>query len=165
VPMLFQGEEWAASTPFLYFTDHPDPELGKAVSEGRKGEFAAFGWDPSDIPDPQDPKTFERSKLDWSETERGVHAELLAWHKELIRFRKASPPPTELGEVTVRHDEAGRWLIADHGSVTVICNLSTDEVEVDHETEKPIALASSYEPKRSNGSLSLPPESVTIYSD
>jgi maltooligosyltrehalose trehalohydrolase len=56
VPMLFQGEEWAASTPWLYFTDHQDPDLGRAVSEGRRREFAAFGWKPDDIPDPQDPE-------------------------------------------------------------------------------------------------------------
>ena len=63
VPMLFLGEEWAASTPFQYFTDHEDAELGRAVSEGRRREFAAFGWDPSGVPDPQDPATFERSRL------------------------------------------------------------------------------------------------------
>src|SRR5208337_3917332 len=60
VPMLFQGEEWGASTPFQYFTDHPEPELGKAVSEGRCREFAAFGWKPQDVPDPQAPETFQR---------------------------------------------------------------------------------------------------------
>ena len=66
VPMLFQGEEWAASSPFQYFTDH-EAELGKLVSEGRKKEFAAFGWNPDEIPDPQDEQTFLRSKLNWNE--------------------------------------------------------------------------------------------------
>ena len=56
--MLFQGEEWGASTPFQYFTDHPEPDLAKAVREGRRKEFAAFGWKPEDIPDPQAPETF-----------------------------------------------------------------------------------------------------------
>ena len=55
VPMLFQGEEYGASTPFQYFTHHEDPELGEQVSEGRRSEFEAFGWNPEDIPDPQDP--------------------------------------------------------------------------------------------------------------
>jgi maltooligosyltrehalose trehalohydrolase len=63
VPMLFQGEEWAASSPFLYFTDHRDAELGRAVSEGRRREFATFGWRPQEIPDPQAAETFARSKL------------------------------------------------------------------------------------------------------
>ena len=70
VPMLFQGEEWAASTPFLYFADHDDPELARAVSEGRKKEFAAFGWDPASIPDPENQATFDASKLNWEEVKR-----------------------------------------------------------------------------------------------
>ena len=54
VPMLFQGEEFGASTPFQYFTHHDDPELGQKVSEGRRNEFKSFGWKPEDVPDPQD---------------------------------------------------------------------------------------------------------------
>ena len=56
--MLFQGEEWAASSPFRYFTDHQDADLGRAVTEGRTNEFSHFGWDPADVPDPQDPATY-----------------------------------------------------------------------------------------------------------
>jgi maltooligosyltrehalose trehalohydrolase len=73
VPMLFQGEEWGAGTPFPYFTDHSDPGLGRTVSEGRRHEFAAFGWDPARVPDPQDPATFERSRLDWAELREQPH--------------------------------------------------------------------------------------------
>ncbi len=54
VPMIFQGEEFAASTPFLYFADHEDPEMARSVKEGRRGEFAAFGWNPEEIPDPEE---------------------------------------------------------------------------------------------------------------
>ena len=57
-PMLFQGEEWAARTPFQYFTSHPEPELGDAVRNGRRAEFAEHGWHTDDVPDPQDPETF-----------------------------------------------------------------------------------------------------------
>jgi maltooligosyltrehalose trehalohydrolase len=57
------GEEWGASTPFQYFTCHGDEELGRAVTEGRRREFADFGFDATDVPDPQDAATFERSKL------------------------------------------------------------------------------------------------------
>jgi maltooligosyltrehalose trehalohydrolase len=67
IPMLFQGEEWGATSPFLYFTDHQDSELGRNVTEGRRREFTAFGWNPKEIPDPQAVETFERSKLNWSE--------------------------------------------------------------------------------------------------
>jgi maltooligosyltrehalose trehalohydrolase len=164
VPMLFQGEEWAASSPFLYFTDHPDPELGRAVSEGRKGEFAAFGWDPTEIPDPQDPETFHASKLHWDERLSGLHEELLGWHKELIRFRKSSPPPTNFADVDVRFGGENRWLVYATPTFTVACNLSDREVEVEVGATNEVALASSYEPKQVNGKRVLPPESVTIYS-
>ncbi|MBW3594589.1 MAG: malto-oligosyltrehalose trehalohydrolase [Actinobacteria bacterium] len=161
VPMLFQGEEWGASSPFLYFTDHADPALGKAVSEGRKGEFAAFGWDPADIPDPQDPATFERSKLDWSETRRDPHAELLQWHKDLIRLRMAHPPPTDLDAGEVQHGDG--WLTYKRGDLTIACNLTDMEIEAEVVPDGDIVLASRYEPKVTNGSILLPPESVTIY--
>ncbi|MEV0983077.1 malto-oligosyltrehalose trehalohydrolase [Brevibacterium sp. NPDC049920] len=70
-PMLFMGEEWAASTPWQFFTDHREDWLGEAVSNGRKSEFARMGWDESAVPDPQDPETFTRSVLDWTEFGEG----------------------------------------------------------------------------------------------
>ena len=75
--MLFMGEEWGASTPFQFFSSHPEPELARATAEARKREFADHGWDADDIPDPQDPRTFQRSKLDWSELGNAEHAKLL----------------------------------------------------------------------------------------
>ncbi|HET9842712.1 MAG TPA: malto-oligosyltrehalose trehalohydrolase, partial [Nocardioides sp.] len=94
-PMLFMGEEWAASTPFQFFTSHPDPELGKVTAEGRIKEFERMGWDPADVPDPQDPATFERSKLDWSELSGGRHARLLAIYRSLAELRRALPELTD----------------------------------------------------------------------
>jgi maltooligosyltrehalose trehalohydrolase len=94
-PLLFMGQEWNASTPFLYFTDHA-PELGELVSRGRREEFkhfAAFA-DPStrdQIPDPQAFATFARSQLDWSERERPEHARTLALYRELLRLRREDP--------------------------------------------------------------------------
>jgi aryl-alcohol dehydrogenase-like predicted oxidoreductase len=67
--MLFMGEEWGSSSPFQFFSSHPEPELARATAEGRKREFAEHGWDADEIPDPQDPATFERSKLDWGEVD------------------------------------------------------------------------------------------------
>ena len=87
-PMLFMGEEWGASTPWQYFTDHQDPELGRAVSEGRRREFRSFGWRDEDVPDPQDPATFERSRLRWEELGEPAHARLLAWHRDLLALRR-----------------------------------------------------------------------------
>ncbi len=74
--MLFMGEEWAASTPLQFFCSHTEPELARATAEGRKAEFAEHGWDADQIPDPQDPETFERSKLNWAETGSAAHARL-----------------------------------------------------------------------------------------
>ena len=71
VPMLFQGEEWNASTPFQYFTDHQDSQLAESVRKGRRAEFAHFVANASEIPDPQASQTFQRSKLDWDEREAG----------------------------------------------------------------------------------------------
>jgi maltooligosyltrehalose trehalohydrolase len=129
-PMLFQGEEWAASTPFQYFTDHPDPTLGRAVSVGRRREFAHFGWDPADVPDPQAESTFARSRLDWSEIERAPHAEVLRWYRDLIALRREWP---ELADprrdtVDVTYDEDARWLAVRRGRVAVLVNLG----EADH---------------------------------
>jgi maltooligosyltrehalose trehalohydrolase len=126
VPMLFQGEEFGASSPFLYFSQHEDPELGQKVSEGRKNEFKDFGWDPDDVPDPQDAATFEASKLPWKEMTEGQHAELLDWYKQLIALRRASPELTNgrLAEVTVSFDEHAQWLVLKRGEIEVACNLA-----------------------------------------
>ncbi|MGI8777444.1 MAG: malto-oligosyltrehalose trehalohydrolase [Acidimicrobiales bacterium] len=132
VPMLFQGEEWAASTPFQYFTDHGDAELGRAVSDGRRREFAAFGWELDDVPDPQDRETFRRSRLDWDEVGRSPHAEMLAWHRELIRLRREVPAlaDPDVGDVEVRFDEVAGWLVLERGPLSVVCNLSGSEQTV-----------------------------------
>ncbi len=132
VPMLFQGEEWGAFTPFQYFTDHPDPELGRAVSEGRRREFAAFGWKPEDVPDPQDPATFERSKLDWAEPGTSPHAELLEWHRRLVALRREHRlHEGGFASVDVRYDEDGRWFVLDRGPLKVLCNLGGSAAEIE----------------------------------
>ena len=114
VPLLFQGEEWNASSPFQYFTDHQDAELAESVRKGRRAEFAHFVADASEIPDPQDRQTFERSKLDWGERERGAHREMLEWYRRLIRLRRCVRD-FENGRLdldSVSFDEAARWLRA-----------------------------------------------------
>lgn len=125
VPMLFQGEEWGASTPFLFFTDHAEPELAEAVRRGRTEEFAAFGWSPEDLSDPQAASTFERSRLDWDEVRRPPHAELLTWHRDLIELRRRLPGLRDdrLERVAVDFDEAARWLVMTRAAVRVACNL------------------------------------------
>ena len=125
VPMLFQGEEWGAATPFLYFTDHGDPELAEAVRRGRVDEFAAFGWSHDDIHDPQAEATFHRSRLDWDEVRIPTHAAILDWHRALLGLRRRLPSLTDarLERVAVDFDEAARWLVMTRGDVRVACNL------------------------------------------
>ena len=126
VPMLFQGEEWGASTPFQYFTDHEDPALGEAVRRGRREEFAAFGWDPAQVPDPQDPETHRRSILRWDERAEPRHAALLDWHRGLIALRRSTPDLVDgrLDRVRVDVDEDAGLLTLERGSIVVAVNLA-----------------------------------------
>ena len=121
VPMLFQGEEWGAGTPFLYFTDHQDPKLAHAVSEGRVREFASFGW-AEEVPDPQAAETFERSKLDWSEMTRPRHAELLDWYRRLIALRASRSLGRGRAKPKVRFDEKAQWLRFEHAGLAALFN-------------------------------------------
>ncbi len=88
IPMLFMGEEFGASTPFLYFIDHSDEWLINAVREGRREEFRDFVKEGVDFPDPQSPDVFYRSKLKWQEKNEGEHKELFEWYKQLIALRQ-----------------------------------------------------------------------------
>jgi maltooligosyltrehalose trehalohydrolase len=166
VPMLFQGEEWGASTPFLYFTDHPDPELGRAVSQGRRREFASFGWDPDQIPDPQDPNTFARSKLDWSEIERAEHRDMLDWYRSLTKLRAETPALRDpsLERVTTRHSEDPRWLVVERGDITIACNLDEQEASVDIDAARAgLLLLASKRPEQTGTGFTLPGRSVSIW--
>ncbi|CAN5523166.1 malto-oligosyltrehalose trehalohydrolase [soil metagenome] len=164
IPMLFQGEEYAASTPFQYFADHEDGELRKAVSEGRKREFAAFGWKAEEIPDPESPETFKRSKLNWDEVSQGKHADMLDWCKQLIHFRRSSTSLNDgdMGHVDVSYDEEKRWLIVGRGLVTVLCNLGDDEVRLDAPKEATLALASRPDIRIDGPSVLLPSNTLAI---
>ena len=167
VPMLFQGEEWGASTPFIYFTDHEDVELGRAVHEGRRREFAAFGWDPADIPDPQAVDTFERSKLDWDEIGRAPHAEILEWHRQLIRLRGREPDLSDgrLDRVRATADERDRWLVMERGpSITIACNLGGRPARVPLAAARPRErlLSSDSDVVISDDGLLMPAESVVV---
>jgi maltooligosyltrehalose trehalohydrolase len=168
IPLLFQGEEWGASAPFLYFTDHQDAALGQAVREGRRREFAAFGWAPERIPDPQAAETFARSKLDWRELERPPHASLLAWYRALLRLRRDIPPLATGGleAADAACDEDARWLALTRGPITLACNLA------DHAQSIPLRagagalklLLASHMDTALEGqrAVSLPPDAVAI---
>jgi maltooligosyltrehalose trehalohydrolase len=109
-PMLFQGQEWAPTTPFLYFTDH-NAELGRLVEEGRQREcrFAVFAAGASQVPSPQAEGTFNASKLKWAEIEEPTHEQTLALYRELIRLRRTHQAfrPTERNAFDVSKISAG----------------------------------------------------------
>lgn len=130
--MLFMGEEWGSSRPFQFFSSHPEPELAKATAEGRKAEFAEHGWGGADVPDPQDPQTFERSKLDWSEVDDGGHAWLLAFYRGLIELRHNDPDMADpwLANLHIDYDEDQRWIVLRRGQIAIACNLGDDEANV-----------------------------------
>ena len=121
-PMLFMGEEWAASTPFQFFTSHPEPELGAAVAEGRVAEFAKMGWDPAEVPDPQDPETFRRSVLDWDELTVGRHAVMLDCYRRLAELRRALPCLTDPAFGSVSCTVEGGVFTMRRGDALVVIN-------------------------------------------
>ncbi|GAA4754443.1 malto-oligosyltrehalose trehalohydrolase [Modestobacter marinus] len=164
-PMLFMGEEWGASTPWQFFTSHPEPELGRATAEGRIGEFAEHGWDAAVVPDPQDPETFTRSKLDWSEAGQEPHAHVLAVHKALLALRRRHPElvDPDLSAVQVHWDDADRWLVVHRGSLRVVANLSDQPREIDLDVAGREVLFSSGElPELDGTTVTMPAESAAV---
>ena len=124
-PMLFMGEEWGTRTPFQFFTDHEEEDLARSVSEGRVREFAGFGWDADEIPDPQEPGTVEASRLRWEELDEAEHARMLAWYQELIALRRklAWSQRTAWPQV----DETDDVLTVTYEDIVVATNLSDQD--------------------------------------
>jgi maltooligosyltrehalose trehalohydrolase len=164
VPMLFQGEEWAASSPFQYFADHEDREMARLVREGRKREFAAFGWAPELIPDPEHRETFERSKLNWNEIGEGEHAEMLEWYRALIRLRRTTPSlqSAEPGHTSVVFDEIKMIFSMVRGELTLCCNLGDTDRQFSLQKGSQVVLSSRTATKVKEGFLVLQPEAVAI---
>ncbi|MGN7779859.1 malto-oligosyltrehalose trehalohydrolase [Mycolicibacterium sp. 22603] len=159
--MLFMGEEWGASSPFQFFSSHPEPELARATAEGRKAEFAAHGWDADEIPDPQDPATFDRSKLRWSEVDEGVHARLHETYRALIALRHDEPDFADpwLTHLRIDYDESARWIIMYRGSLAVVCNLGEAAVTVPVGGEVVLAWD---QPSPGDGGTELPAHSFAV---
>ncbi|MFE9439905.1 malto-oligosyltrehalose trehalohydrolase [Streptomyces sp. NPDC006602] len=165
-PMLFMGEEWAAGTPWQFFTDHTDPELAEAVRRGRRREFAAHGWAEEDVPDPQDPATRDRSCLDWSEPERESHARVLDWYRLLIALRheQADLTDPDLADTKVAYDEQSRWLAFRRGDVRVVVNLAKEPAAIPLGT-RPARVLAAWEPVEAPGAdgvLHVPGESCVV---
>ncbi|MET4093222.1 malto-oligosyltrehalose trehalohydrolase [Arthrobacter sp. UYCu712] len=168
-PMLFMGEEYGATTPWQFFTSHPEPELGKATAEGRIREFERMGWDPAVVPDPQDPETFTRSKLDWSEAAEGEHARLLELYRALIALRRSTPELVDPGfeDTAVDFSETEGWLVLRRGRVQVAMNFSAEPRRVAvRGTSLLLATDDAVLPDSvSAGHLDLPRHSAAIVSE
>ncbi|WP_318242045.1 malto-oligosyltrehalose trehalohydrolase [Arthrobacter gallicola] len=139
-PMIFMGEEFGASTPWQFFTSHPEEDLGRATAEGRLREFSRMGWDPSQVPDPQDPQTFQNSKLDWSELGDGDHARLHRLYQDLLALRQRVPDLREpdFRNISVEYDEASRWLTVLRGKTAVALSFADGPSKVPLPLQEPV---------------------------
>lgn len=165
VPLIFQGEEWAASTNFPYFTDFADPELADRVRQGRRAEFEPFGWRPEEVPDPQAPETFRSAKLHWDERHQPVHAEMLDWYQRLLVLRKEMLAHGALKQwPAVRADREQHCLIVDHGALLVACNLDDagHDIVLPEARKLNLREASGSVVERS-GAVHLPADCVAIF--
>jgi maltooligosyltrehalose trehalohydrolase len=159
--MLFMGEEWGASTPFQFFSSHPEPELARATAEGRKAEFAEHGWDADAIPDPQDPQTFQRSKLDWDEVDAGEHARLHRLYRDLIALRHSETDLADpwLEHLVIDYDEDQRWIMMRRNRLVIGCNLGAETTTVPVSGELVLAWDA---PKIGDEATELPAHSFAI---
>ncbi|MGZ4717998.1 MAG: malto-oligosyltrehalose trehalohydrolase [Acidimicrobiales bacterium] len=162
VPMLFQGEEWAATAPFLFFADHQDPGLVDVVRAGRIEEFAAFGWDPDVVPDPEDESTFERSVLDWTETTRAHHQRALHHYRTLLDLRRTRPELHD-GRFVDQVDlhPSGTALGFRRGDLLIAANLGAERVSLSVGGD-PDLLVGCGEVRARTGRIDLGPDSALV---
>jgi len=161
LPFLFMGQEFSASTPFLYFTSHGDPALAEAVTRGRLREHQAFG-DADAFADPQAADTFERSRLDWRELERAPHDQTLRLYQDLLALRRRTPALSDgrRDRVRVEAAESPRRLALHRGADALLVCAFDGPVELEVELEQPLVLALASDDPRYGGagaSHSSPP--------
>jgi maltooligosyltrehalose trehalohydrolase len=153
VPMLFMGEEYGETAPFQFFTNHIDPDIAQATREGRRREFAAFEEFGGETPDPEDPATFERSKLT-----RQRDPATTQLYADLFRLRRRLPKGNA---DEVRFDEEGRWLRVRRGTFELLCNFGSETLELESGARR-IELATAADTRLEDGSLTLPPMSGAL---
>jgi maltooligosyltrehalose trehalohydrolase len=160
-PMVFMGEEWAASTPWQFFTDFPDPDLGAAVRNGRRSEFAGHGWDAEDVPDPQDPATREASVLDWAEPGKDAHARMLGWYRDLVALRRAEPDLLDDDLRRVHVETGPDRLVVHRGAFRVLVNLGAEPADFEVPEGAEVRLAWT-PPERTPTGLRVQPDDVAV---
>jgi len=164
-PMLFMGEEWAASTPWAFFTSHTDEEMGEATRKGRLAEFARMGWDPDLVPDPQALSTFLDSKLDWREPLVGEHADMLQLYRDLAALRRTRAELTDprFGRNVVKCDDDEKWLLVNRSGLQVAVNMADDTrtIALDGPAGS-LLLATKSGAELDGAILSLPPHTAVV---
>jgi malto-oligosyltrehalose trehalohydrolase len=172
-PMLFMGEEFAASTPFLFFCDF-GPELAKAVTEGRRREFGRFNnFGESEVPDPNEPSTFERSKLDWGSLDEEGHRQWLELYRTILRTRTSHIVPRLAGmqpghaRYAVVSDAAlvASWRLADGSRLEIRLNLSERELSASAPPRGELLHCEPGAAENAFRAARLPPDSAAIYLD
>ncbi|OOC53738.1 MULTISPECIES: malto-oligosyltrehalose trehalohydrolase [Nocardiopsis] len=163
-PLVFMGEEWAATTPWPFFASFTDPELVEGVREGRRREFAALGWDEEEVPDPMDPATRDSAVLDWSQTGHRPHARVLDTYRALIALRRREPELSDprLDRFAVVAGDGGRRLVLVRGGLRVVCNLGADGAEVELDAAPRELLLASGRPVITGTTVDVPGESFAV---
>jgi maltooligosyltrehalose trehalohydrolase len=153
VPLLFMGEEYGERAPFQFFSDHIDKEIAEATREGRRAEFAAFASFKDEIPDPQDPATFERSKLT-----RERDPEIAALYERLLAVRRELPKG-DADEISFNED--ARWLRVRRGQCELVCNFAAEPRRVPCAAGN-VELATHGQPHIADGHVELEPLSGAL---
>lgn len=172
IPLLFMGEEYGERNAFQYFTDHSEPALIASLREGRKREFAYFNWE-GDVPDPQSEEVFKQSKLSW-QTDSRIGAELLAWYRQLIHFRKNRRAMQNYERTGTRAEVRDEMLLyverhCDRDGIVIWFNFGTDAIATCYtgtaSLKKLFASATSTLPGtvQENDMLSIPGHTAVVY--
>jgi maltooligosyltrehalose trehalohydrolase len=163
-PLVFMGQEWCASTPFQYFTDH-DAELGRAITEGRRRELSFARGVP--VPDPQSRETFERSKLDWRELAQGDHARILELHTSALRLRRTLPALRDPARASVKARAEGQILVvtrsAREGDVVVVASFASEPTPLGDLVPRGMRVLLGSRPQASEGEI--PPRTTLVLGD
>jgi len=160
-PMLFMGEEFDASTPWQYFTDHEEAWLAASIREGRQAEFAEHGWS-GNVPDPQDPGTVEASTLNWAEADDPDRRPFLNWYRTLLRLRRTLPELREvaLGEGAVARE--GDLLLVRRGALNVLANLGDHPGSLSVAPDAEVLATFGEVTRRDGPEVDLGPSSVAL---
>jgi maltooligosyltrehalose trehalohydrolase len=166
VPLLFQGEEWGARTPFPFFCDYADTALCDAVRRGRSEALAASGRETADLLDPCAPATFAAAKLDWTELERPQHQRVLAWYRALLALRRRVPALAAgpLLGADVRCSEKEGWITFRRGSLQIAAHLGRElaSIPIERFGAPGVVLASRADHRIAGNRLALAPDSFAV---